>query len=156
LLDDRPRSQINVRALLAGSGPAQAKPHLVDLPADEQAIPQPGDSYVAHARPANKPLPMFHFLLKDGGCEGFSYFHLSRLRMIVPDSPGASPMLLVRVIDGGVFEVEIEGRNLTRIYEYLGQHRLSWVRELDTSQDVEDEGATVVTRITIRIVKDDA
>src|SRR5262249_25292237 len=47
-----------------------------------------------------------------------------------------------------LWEVQIKGRNLKRLADYLKEHRLAWVREAE--RDVYRDGQLYVERITVR------
>ncbi len=113
-------------------------------------LPGPGDAYKAHARPDNKALLTLRFLLRNSAVEGFSYSDLRRIRLLPSDKPGGGPVLVLRFIDE---EVRIEGRHLDAMHNYLGYHRIAWVRELPPGKMLGEGMAAAVTGISIRQVE---
>jgi hypothetical protein len=53
-------------------------------------------------------------------------------------------------MDFGSVKVKLEGRNLRPLHELIQRHRAVWVQCLDPKRDVVEEGATVVTAISVR------
>ncbi len=133
---------------------ADAEPEETPLSPEELApLPQSGDAYVAHSRPASRPLATIFFLPKGGLPDGFSYASFERVRMVEAEQPGASPALLVRFNGSVVYEVVIEGRNLLGLCNQLGRHVIHWVREHPTGRDDGDDRAVFIRRIVIREVE---
>ncbi len=50
-------------------------------------------------------------------------------------------------------EVMISGRIIDRLYDYIGQHRVPWVRELPPKRDFREAGETVITGISIKTLE---
>lgn len=136
-----------VADLVDGTG--AASPAMDDL----TSLPGPGDAYKAHARPDNKALLMLRFLLKDSTVEGFAYSDLRRIRLLPADKAGGGPMLVLLFVEAVISEVLIEGRHLDTLHNYLGYHRIAWVRELPQGKMLADKVAAVITGITVRQVE---
>lgn len=115
----------------------------VSGPADTAAEPLGPDladqdgPYQAHARASNKPVPALHCLLGKEGVRSFLYRHLDSDSQFRITSGGQ--VLVMRF--GGIkaVQVTIRGRNLWRLYDYLHQERMPWVRvaERDFAADRE-------------------
>ena len=93
------------------------------------------------------------FLLHNSTVEGFAYSDLRRIRMLPADQPGGCPVLVLRFVEAVIVEVRIEGRHLDKLHDYLGYHRIAWVRELPPGKMLADKIAAVITGITIRQVE---
>lgn len=155
----RPKSSL-IAEIGKAAATRQPVPDAVDdaeaaTPARDDLIPlpQPGDGYKAHARPDNKALLTLRFLLKDSAVEGFSYSDLRRIRLLPSDKPGGGPVLVLRFVEAVIVEVRIEGRHLEAMHNYLGYHRIAWVRELPPGKMLGDGMAAAVTGISIRQVE---
>ena len=147
----RPKSTLPIAAGRAPARPPEAAEDAgAALPAVDDLIPlpQPGDPYKAHSRPDNKPLLTLRFLLKDSSVEGFAYSDLRRIRLL-PGKPGGGPVLVLRFVEAVVTDVRIEGLRLDAMHDYLGYHRLAWIRELPPGKMIADKTAAAVTGITI-------
>ena len=156
-------SQVRTRALRSSASSIRA---LIDHDADgvsEESpaagaaaqddlipLPLPSADYQAYARATNKPALTLHFLLADATREGFSSVDLRRVRFLAADKPGGGPRVVLRFVEAVVTEVTIEGRNLDTLYDYIGQHRVTWIRELPPRRDFVEAKATVITRVTIQ------
>jgi hypothetical protein len=112
-------------------------------------LPQPGSPYdVAHARASNKPVPTLRFLIGDS-IRGLPYANLDSVDWLAPDKPGASPAIVMRFSGLVPREALITGRNMLKLYDYLSNHRVAWVRELPKGKDFLDVPETVVTGIKV-------
>lgn len=117
-------------------------------------LPQPGDPYdAAHARPGNKPLPTLRFLQGDG-IRGLPYANLDSIDWLPADRPGVGPTIVLRFAGIVAREARISGRNLLQLFDLLSFHRVAWVRELPPGRDFKDGKATVITSITVGLIKE--
>ena len=156
---ERPGGKFDIEELIrrtserreeAEATPAKAEPD--ELPTlDKLApLPAPGDPYKAFARPANKMVPTLHLLLGDGRRCGFPYAGLVEGPHLLPgDDPGKGGVIVLRFSASVIVEVTIAGRRLDELHNYLGDHRVAWVRELPKGKVVRDDGSSVVARIEI-------
>lgn len=120
-----------------------------EFPEVEDALPQPGDDYLACGRISNKPETMLCFILRDQTYELFSYGDLVRARLAAPATPGAGPKLAMRFLGAGVTDVTLEGRRLLELVHNLRRHRIPWLRETPTTQTFVNRKAIIITRIAI-------
>ena len=121
-----------------------------DLPEILDPLPNAGDRYLqAYARASNKPLLTVSFLMKDGiTARGFSYSTYECIDRLPSPKAGDGPAIVVR-FDGHVtVDVRIEGRNLSKLYGLISEHRTAWVRELAGDDPLGDTD-TVVTGIKV-------
>lgn len=119
------------------------------LPEVFDPLPKAGDPYKAHARASNKPVLTVGFLLRDGTTSrGFSYATFDSIDLLPSPAPSGGPVIVVRFAGLAPTEIRIEGRNLSLLYAYLGQHRVAWVRERG-GRDFLEDSATVVSGITM-------
>jgi hypothetical protein len=117
----------------------------------EDALPQPGDEYLACGRISNKPETMLCFILRDQRYELFAYSGLVRARMAAPAGPGAARNLQLRFLGAGVTDVTLEGRRLLELVHNLRRHHIPWLRETPTDRPFLDRKAVVITRVTIAL-----
>lgn len=135
------------------NGPAELHPEVPPLD-DLAPLPGPGEPYKAHARASNKPVPMLHLLMADASVRGFSFANLEMLDLRPPSDPGQGPVIAARFTGLTPVDVTISGRNLDKLYFYLGLHRITWVKQRPPLRDFISEKETVVTGITIGKVVD--
>ena len=114
-----------------------------------EPLPKSSDDYVAFGRPGNKPLVSLILMLKNGSFEGFAYAGLERVGLTPAEEIGGGNELVLRFAGSTVTEVRIKGRNLVKLYAYLGQHRTPWLRELPSGRDFEPTGTAVITSIEV-------
>jgi hypothetical protein len=120
------------------------------VPAIEElvALPKAGDPYKAYSLPAARMLPTLWLLPGDGTRRGFPYSG----RIGGPDlmeSPGGL-VIVLRFSDVVPKEVLLAGRNLDTLLEYIGYHKIAWVRALPSGKMIPDRAMPVVTNITVR------
>jgi hypothetical protein len=116
-------------------------------------LPRRGDPYRAHARflgQLNLQPRLIHFVLGDFVREGFAYGDLRRLRHLPSPDPGQGPVILMRFVEAEITDVLIEGRLLDDVYHWIGECAMPWLWEQPPGFKTADEGAAVITRITIR------
>jgi len=113
---------------------------------DETGLPSLNEKqYVAHARPANKPLYSVHFVNPKGEVRSFQYVHLDGSCSFVADC------ITLKFLGMEPVKVLIRGRNLWRLYDYIHQHRMAWI--MQASRDFAQDGQTIVTQIDFTTVK---
>lgn len=151
LMRDRVRPS-SIRALIESAG-AEARAETEPAAEELDPLPRPGDAYVAHARPSNKPVITLHCLMGDASCRGFAWANYDGIDLVPAKEPGGGPVLVLRFAGRELVDVVIEGRNLQRLYAYLGQNRIGWIRELPAGRDFREDGTTVITQITIQTPK---
>jgi len=147
LARDRIRPQPGIRAIL--EAPPQADPIRGGPEGSEEAggletFSPESTAYQAHARPGNKLLPSIHFILRDRSIRTFQYMHLESNSRFEPLLQGKGHRLTFRFASSVAVGVEIEGRNLFRLYDYITLHRMAWVCELEEGRDFEGEKAAVI------------
>jgi hypothetical protein len=114
------------------------------------ALPSPGDRYKAHARPANQVLPTLFILKGDGQKWAFPYSGLVEgPHMLSGDDPGKGLAVVLRFSASVTVDVTLVCRNVDDLHNYLGYHRIAWVRELPKGKIIKDDGSPVITRIAI-------
>jgi hypothetical protein len=123
-----------------------------DQTSDESLLPDSAHGYMAHSRPANKPLYTLHCILGKEGYRSFQYVHLdSDSRFAVE---GKGQVIRLRFSGSKTTAVTIRGRNLMRLFDYVHQHRTAWVMQIEAGRDFAADGETVVTAIEIEEVRD--
>jgi hypothetical protein len=125
-------------------------PSLDDVP----LLPGPGEKYKAFSRQENKPIPGVVLLLADASAMGFSYADLHTFNLLASPHPGQGPVIALRFSGNPGAEVEISGRNLDRLYVYLGGHRVAWIRVQPPEREFLPEEETVITGIRIKKLED--
>lgn len=98
--------------------------------------------FVAIGRPLNKPGYSRHLIEADGSVRSLAYSQLDNRSLY---RPGRITLRFVRL---KVTEVEISGRNLYQLYDYIHSHRMPWVKI--AARDFAADGEPVVTQIVIR------
>jgi hypothetical protein len=161
---DMSRSHRSILDMIATpAGPPKAEPEILPpaMPAGASEppeaadfdradpLPRADDPYRAYGRAGNKPLTTLFLLPKGQLPDGFAYANLERVTMRAADSPGGSPLLVLRFAGSVVSEVRIAGRQLANLCNLIGQHRVPWVRQLPNGRDFSDDAETVITAITI-------
>ena len=113
---------------------------------EEEGLPSLKEKeYRPHARPSNKPAHSLHFITPDGAVRTFQYVHLDSDSRFTPER------ITLRFMGIAPQTVTIEGRNLWRLYDYIHQHRLTWVMQV--ARDYAENGQTVVTRMAFAAIK---
>lgn len=115
-------------------------------------LPSPRDAYLAHSRPANKPIASIHFIMADNSSRGFSYSNLDTIDLLPSRDAGKGPALVLRFAGVIPQEVRLSGRNLHAIRDYLGYHRLAWIRQISKERDFLGDGEEVVTNVEIAVI----
>jgi hypothetical protein len=117
-------------------------------------LPRPGDPYQAYTRADRMPQLTLRLLRGNGSIRGFSYANLDSIDLRPDDDPGQGPAIVLRFNGIAAVEAKLIGRHLDqdKLYDLLGHHRISWVREWPTGKGFADASATVITRIAIGLV----
>lgn len=116
-------------------------------------LPARGSVYAARSRPANKPVATLHLLLADSSSRGFSYVNLDTVDLVPPEEPGRGPVLMLRFAGVVPKEVRITGRNLESIRDYIGHHRIAYLRQLPPGRDFLGDSEEVITGVEIKGVE---
>lgn len=134
------------------NGEAAREPAADPLPPMERLppLPGPGDPYKAYARPANQMLPTLVLLLADASVKAFSYNNLDTLDLLPAKDAGDGPVMVLRFSGIVATEIVLTGRDLDELYNYLGFHRVAWIRERSPSRHFLSEMETVITGIRIK------
>jgi len=135
---------------------ATGEPEPESLPPLERLspLPLPGDPYKAHARPANQMVPTLMVLTGDGKRWGFSYACRMDGPHLAAGEAGEGDILLMRFNVGVLVEVRLAGHRLDELHNYLGEHRIRWVREVPPGRIIQAGGLPLITRV--KIAKADA
>ncbi len=123
-----------------------------DDPERTDPLPRPGTPYLAHARRASKPQMTLFFVAKDYLPDGYAYANLERAWLAEPSKEGSGPVLMLRFAGSVVTEVMIEGRHLHTLCNAIGMHLMPWVWEHPSPRDFSDDSATVIRKITPKII----
>jgi hypothetical protein len=99
--------------------------------------------------PRTKWLPAFHVKRGPEGTRSFDYSHMA---LKLYDDSGTR--FTIEFYEPEGWRMVVHGRNLWIIYNYLVQHRLEYIAEID--RDFEDGDKPVITRIDIDSLKDGA
>jgi hypothetical protein len=131
-----PRPVSGIRAILEHAAQNKLAEEHLQPEGDAEAIllPQPGDPYVAHARPSVRPERTLFIMLANGDYEGFPWSSFDRISLLHAKIPGAGPKIQLRFAGSQIVDLIISGRNLMALYAYLGQNRIAWLREGHTSK----------------------
>jgi hypothetical protein len=116
-------------------------------------LPKPGDHpYKAYARPDNQMLPTLHLLKSDG--QKWSFPYSCRVEgphmLFLPEEPGKGAVIVMRFAASVPVEVILAGIRLDDLHNYLGDHRIRWVRELPEGKMIIDGTIPVVRNIIVR------
>jgi hypothetical protein len=117
-------------------------------------LPSPGDPYKAFSRPAGRAVPSLFLLKADGTTWGYPYACRVEGPHLVPAKDAAGNLVVVLRFSGltGI-EVTLTGRRLETMVNYLGHHRLTWIREQAKGKFEGHGSDPVVTGITIKELK---
>jgi len=139
-------------AEILGRRPAASPRERAETVADERMLPDLNGSYIAYDRAANKPVFTLHCILGKDGYRSFQNSHLdsdSQFSIV-----GNEQVISLRFCNWKIMAVTIRGRNLGRLYDYLHQHRMPWIRRIDPGRDFQADGEPVITAIEIIDVQD--
>lgn len=106
-----------------------------------------GAAYSAHARPSNKSVTALHVVTAAGDVRSFQYVHLDS------SSEFSGDRIVVKFMGMEPIRVVIEGKHLWRLYDYIHQHRMPWIRV--AAREFAEEGQTIVSKVTYAILRDD-
>jgi hypothetical protein len=145
LTRQKPRSTLLPGPGMAGvRTPVEKKPEPPEGD-DDTGLPSPDDDYVAHSRPANKPVPTLRFIMADWQVRGLPYANLDSIDLVTDGKPGASPAIVIRYSGIVPREARITGRHVVTLYDKIADHRIAWVRVLPKGRDFHDAAETVIT-----------
>ena len=113
-------------------------------------LPRPGDPYKAYARPAGRAVPTLFCIMADGTIWGFPYANRAEGPHLVPAGDAGKGRAIVLQFSGiGPVEIRLNGRRLDQLHNYLGHHRMVWVREFPKGRVMADPDAPAITGIDI-------
>ena len=115
-------------------------------------LPGPGDPYKAFARPSHQMLTTL-FVIRGDEKRGFPFGDLDGPDMLPGESANQGPVIVMRFARIFPTEVILIGRNLDELYNYLGDHRIRWVRCLPEGKMIKDRDVPVITEIVVRPLK---
>jgi len=131
--DETPKS---LKQALAAPTPEKPEPDdELDLPALRSMEYQP------HGRATHRPVPSIHFVSPRGEVRSFQYIDLDSNTALTSEG------IALRFDGMRPAAVQICGRNLWRLYDYIHQHRMPWVMEVAKDRDFAKDGETVVTAV---------
>ncbi len=138
----------------ASAEATETKPEAVPAFENLAPLPKPGDAYKAYSRPANQMLPTLHLLSGDGQVWSYPYSCLVEgpHMLFLPDNPGKGAVIVMRFAASVSVEVVMTGLRLDELHNYLGDHRVRWVRELSNGKLMGDNTLPVVKSIVVRPV----
>lgn len=113
-------------------------------------LPGPGDAYKAYANVSNKMETTLRLILDGGTVRGPAYANLDSVDWLIEDKAGGEPAIILLFMGAVPKEVVISGRNLMQLFDYLGDHRIRWVRQMPKGRDFAEAGEAVVTGIEFR------
>jgi hypothetical protein len=117
-------------------------------------LPRPGDPYKAIARPASKPLSTLHLIKADGTIWSYPYSCRVEGPHLVYADDAAKTLVVVLKFSGLVgTEVTLSGRKLEQMVNFLGHHRIAWVREQAKGKIAKDGEGPVITGIHIKTLE---
>jgi hypothetical protein len=116
----------------------------------DKELPDSSSPYQAYARASNKPVYTLHCCLGKDGYRSFQYVHLDSNSGFCIDPKGQT--ITVRFAGSKHLQVTIRGRNLWHLYDYLHQHRTSWIMRAD--RDFGEDKEAIITAIEIEEVND--
>jgi hypothetical protein len=111
----------------------------------DAGLPEPSGTYKAYARATTQPVYTLHCLLGAAGMRSFQYVHLDSDTRFDVDRRGQ--IILLKFLGSKTTTVLIKGRNLRELYDYIHQHRMPWVMELENGRDFGSGDEPVVTKI---------
>jgi hypothetical protein len=127
--------------------PREAK----EEPPNDLLLPEPGRPYEAF-RAASRPVFTLHCLLGKDGIRSFQFPHLASNTSFEANTEGQ--IIRLRFCCEKVTAVTIRGRNLSKLHDYLHQHRVAWVWRIDGGRDFGGDKEAVITAIDIEEVKE--
>jgi hypothetical protein len=99
------------------------------------------------ARPTGKWLAGVHVFRRQGSTRSFEFAHVGYKEY----HPG-NTWFVIEFNEPEKWRLTVRGRNLWKIYNYIAQHRLEWIREAD--RDFASDGEAIITAIVIEAVKE--
>lgn len=126
-----------------------------DLPSLEKLLPlpRPGDPYTLAFARTPQPVMTLRLLQGNGTNRGFAYHNLDSVDWVQGEKPGDGPYIVLRFDGLTPTEALLGGRHVDQLYDLLGHHRVSWVRELPPGRDFKEPDETVINRIYYRPVQ---
>ncbi len=115
-------------------------------------LPDPSRGYEPFSRPSHHPLYSLHCVLGRDGYRSFQYMHLDSDSSLSVDGQGQ--VIRLRFYGSKNFAVTVRGRNLWRLYDFIHQHRISFIMAVDRGRDFAEDNEPVVTSIDIAEVRD--
>jgi hypothetical protein len=144
-MPDNNDNHSKLRSSLFGAKSVTAPP---DEGFSDFELPDTSGPYQSHGRPGNRPVYTLHCGLGKDGFRSFEYVHLDSDNSFKTSPSGH--IITLRFAGTQVMQVIIKGRNLWRLYDYLHQHRISWIMRAD--RDLADEQEAIITAIEIAAV----
>jgi hypothetical protein len=117
-----------------------------------ELLPDPSKGYEPCARPSHTSLYTLHCILGGDGYRSFQYVGLDSNSSLTADGNGQ--VIRLKFCGSKTTAVTIRGRNLSRLYDYLHQHKIAWVMRLDRDRDFAAGNEPVITAIEIEEVQE--
>lgn len=123
--------------------PEPKQSHVDNIAEGEFYLPDLPDLafYKAYGNPTLKPCYSL-FIIKGCRVELYPYYHLSERSYFERTSDGDSIVLLYQDA-----KICITGNNLWRMWDYVGQHRMPWIRMADRAMS--EDGEKIIVNIDI-------
>ena len=100
-----------------------------------------GEGYQPYARPSAKAVFALHVIFPNGTVQSFQYHHLDSAARYLNES------IELRFLGAKILQLALRGRNLWKLYDYIHQHRIAWLRVAD--RDLAQDGETIITGIAV-------
>ena len=114
---------------------------------EEEGLPANDAAYAPYARRSNKPEFSLHFITAAGTMRSFQYAHLDS------DNSFTAECITLCFMGTKPRKVLILGRNLVKLYYYIHQHRVAWVRI--AARPFAPDNEPIVTKVHIEPLKED-
>lgn len=115
---------------------------LIQKPAPDTAgdsLPEWDSPYRPHAAPSAQERKMVCFLFGNQSATALPYAHLCRMTYRPAEAPATDESITLRFSGIKPTTFLVEGRNLWGLLDWIGRHRMAWLREWPQARE-EAEG----------------